>query len=135
MRSALLTGVLLAALVAPGTASACTIASRPAKERVAEADIAVYGEVVDRERMNRAPDDRPGYDYRYRFRVIETYKGKIRKRMTLLGTTDSASCGPGLLDVGSRFGLVLDGGAPWRISAGSFITRSQLRKVRKPKRA
>ncbi|HEX8120430.1 MAG TPA: hypothetical protein VF549_04105 [Solirubrobacteraceae bacterium] len=134
MRGILLSGAVLVALAAPSAASACTIAEQPAKERVAEADVAVYGKIVAREKMTPAPDERPGADYRYRFRVIETYKGKIRKRMTLLGTTDSAACGPGLLDVGSKFGLVLNGGAPWRISAGSFITRSQLRSVRRPKR-
>jgi hypothetical protein len=135
MRSLFLTAVVLVSLAVPSAASACTIASRPAKERVAEADIAVYGKVVAREKMTPAPDERPGADYRYRFRVIETYKGKIRKRMTLLGTTDSAACGPGLLEVGSKFGLVLDGDAPWRLNAGSFISRAQLRSVRKPKRA
>ena len=124
---------LLVTLLFPAAASACTIAARPPAERVAEAKLAVYGKIVARELVE---EDTNGVNsiYRYRFRVLETYKGRIRKRMTLVGGTDRARCEAGLLRVGDRLGLVLDKArGPWRIATPDFITRAELRSVRSPK--
>jgi len=139
MRTAILTVVVLAALVAPSAAAACSVASPPPtpKERVRAADRAVWGEVVSKEPVDEQADDgRPGQEFRYRFRVIETYKGSIRKTLRLVAGTESSLCEPGELHVGQRFGLVLNKRrGPWRISITSFISRKDLRSVRKPRRA
>ena len=99
----------------------------------------MFGKVVARERIgggeeseNPAP---PGADYRYRFRVLETYKGRVRRRIRLVGGTETSMCEAGLLRVGQRFGFVLHGRrGPWKIHITSFIRRSELRSVRRPKR-
>ena len=129
----LLIAVAAGVLAAPSAASACTIAAKPAKERVDAAKLAVYGKVVARELVDE-DENAVNSLYRYRFRVLETYKGRIRRRMTLLGRTDSARCEAGLLRVGDRFGLVLARArGPWRIATPDFITRAELRSVRSPK--
>jgi hypothetical protein len=130
----LLTAVAVA-LTFPAAASACTIAAKPAEERVAAAKRAVWGKVVEREQLEAADENGFGERWRYRFRVIETYKGSIRKRMTLIAGTDEAACEAGLLEVGDRFGLVLSRSrGPWTITLGNFISRRELRSVRRPRR-
>ena len=135
MRAFALIVALLAPLAAPQLASACTIAARPPEERVRAADVAVFGKVVARERIEkgRAGDGREVW--RYRFRVIETYKGRERRRLRLVGGTEESLCEAGLLRVGDRFGLVLDGArGPWRIAVANFITREELRQARRGRR-
>ena len=102
---------------------------------MADADVAVYGKVLSREPTGARQPSGIGEEYRYRFRVIEAYKGKVRRRITLVGHTDTGMCGAGLLDVGDRFGLLLDGRrGPWKITTASFVTREELRSVRAPRR-
>ena len=140
MRLLILAGVAIAALVAPSAAAACSppVGKPPTpKERVRDSDRAVWGEVISRELLGEegAEDGRPGEDYRYRFRVIETYKGSIRKRITFDAGTETSLCEGGRMEVGQRFGLVLDGRrGPWRVGLGNFISRKDLRSVRRPRR-
>ena len=132
MRTAFLTvTVILAALLAAPVASACTLAptSSP-RERVKAAAVAVYGEVVDRELVRASETPSPNAEYRYRFRVLKTYKGRPGRTMTLLAGTNEAMCEAGLLRVGERFGLVLrKRRGPWRISLGSFISKRDLERA------
>lgn len=135
-KSGLVTRALLIAvvvsLVAPAAASACSIAARPAEERVRAADVAVWGKVVAREKVGE--DEGIGQQYRYRLRVIETYKGRLRRRMRLLAHDDPGTCGL-RFDVGERVGLVLEGRrGPWRIGLADLISRAELRSVRRPRR-
>ena len=134
MRTSLLVG-LVGALLFPAGASACTIAARPAEERVREADRAVYAKVVSAERLGA--DEATGTEeYRYRLRVLETYKGSIRRRMTIRAHTNDGTCGFGPLERGDRLGLVLEGRrGPWAVSLVNLISRAELRSVRRPKRA
>jgi hypothetical protein len=134
VRAAFLSALVLAVFGAPSAASACTIPDLPPEERVERADRAIYGRVLSRESLG--PNERGiGEAYRYRFRVIERYKGRIRRRITLTSQTDSATCGIPPLKVGDRHGLLLFGrSGPWSVGAGSFISRADLRRVRRPKR-
>ena len=133
MRTTLLIATLGATLAAPSAAAACSIAASPAEERVREADRAVWTKVVTRTRIGT--DERTGLgDYRYRLRVLETYKGSIRRRITIRAHTDGGTCGFGPLQRGERLGLVLEGRrGPWRVGLDALITRKELRSVRPPK--
>ena len=142
MRTFFLTASAAAAvLVAPELASACSIAGPgpTPDERVAHANLAVWGEVVRKAPVGDPPPSGearpPGGEYRYRFRIIETYKGRVRERIRLIGGTEESLCEAGELQVGQRFGLILHGRArPWRISLTSFISRRELRQARRPRR-
>ncbi|HEX2084078.1 MAG TPA: hypothetical protein VHF89_00210 [Solirubrobacteraceae bacterium] len=120
-------------LVVPAAASACTVAARPAEERVRDADRAVFAKVVRRTQVG--VDDATGtVHFRYRLRVLETYKGTIRRRITILAHDNDGTCGFGPLERGKRLGLVLAGRrGPWRVGLGNLITRRELRSVRAPK--
>ena len=141
MRTALVTVVVVAAFAAPSAASACSIAGpEPSPEkRVRSSDLAVWGKVVGRERIGGEESEEPrptGADYRYRFRVLETYKGRVRERIRLIGGTEESLCEAGLLKVGRRYGFLLDGRrGPWKISLTSFISRRDLRSTGPPRRA
>lgn len=127
------------ALAVPAGASACSIAAPnpppTAKEEVDHAKRAVYGEVVSRTPIGDDSEPTGNEQYRYRFRVIETYKGSVRRSMRIIAGTQTSLCEAGLLEVGDRFGLLLyKRRGPWRISITSFITRKRLRQSGYPAR-
>ena len=124
---------LVAGLLFPAGASACSLLARPAEDRVRDADVAVWGKVVAREKVGE--DEGLGQEYRYRLRVIETYKGRLRRRMRLLAHDSPGTCGL-RFDVGERVGLVLAGRrGPWRVGLPHLISRKELRSVRRPRRS
>jgi hypothetical protein len=135
MRSAsLVATVALAVLLAPSAASACTIAGPlDPSEQLDRADVAVYGKVVSRKLLRASKPPVSGADYRYRFRVLKTYKGRVARTITLLGGTEESLCEAGLLDVGDRFGLLLRGRSPFKISLTSFITKADLERAKRPR--
>ena len=138
MRTFILAAVAAAALGAPAAAHACSIAEpQPPptpKEEVDGAKRAVYGEVVSRRPVGD-PGPTPNQVYRYRFRVIETYKGSVRRTMRLVAGTETSMCEAGLLKVGDRFGLLLyDRRGPWKLNITSFISRRDLRQSGYPPR-
>jgi hypothetical protein len=126
---------LALSLVFPAAASACTIAARPAKERVDEADLAVWAKVISSKVV--ATDEATGTKQRrYRLRVLETYKGRVRRRITILAHDSAGTCGIGPLRRGQRLGLVLEGErGPWRAGLQNSISRAELRSVRRPRRS
>ena len=135
MRAVLVTAVFVAAIAAPSAASACTIAGPlpSPEERVESSDLAVWGKVVRRTRISG--DEFRG-TYRYRVRVLETYEGRVRRRIRVVGGTETSLCQAGLLRVGSRHGFLLHGRrGPWKISITSFISRKDLRSTGQPRRA
>ena len=135
MRTVVVTVLALVGVaILPAAAHACSIAAMPAKERIARADKAIFGEVLSRKALG--PSERGvGERFRYRFRVIERYKGRTRPRIRLTSHTDSGTCGIRPLKVGARRGLLLHGKrGPWAVGLGSFISRSALRRDRPPKR-
>ena len=116
-------------LAAPSAAHACSIAAPDppptAKQEVDGSKRAIWGKVVGRTRISG--DEYQG-EYRYRFRVIETYKGSVRRTTRIFAGTETSLCEAGLLEVGRRFGLLLyKRRGPWRIGITSFITRQRLR--------
>ncbi len=134
MRALLLSAVTIVAILAvPAAASACSVAAQSNGERLARADRAIFGEIVSR----RLVEDRPELGdsvYRYRFRVIEVYKGRMRRHTTLEAQTQSSLCGFGPAEVGARFGVLLHGKrAAWRIGFPDLISRAELRRLRKPR--
>ena len=122
-------------LLFPAGASACTIPARPAEERVREADRAVWAKVAASRKIDE--DDATGTaQRRYRLRVLETYKGSVRRRITVIAHDSAGTCGIGPLARGERLGFVLDGRrGPWLVTRANTISRSELRSVRRPKRA
>ena len=130
VRAFVVAGFVVAVLAAPQAAAACSIASPypppTPREKVDGAKRAVFGKVV-----SRTPIGEPAHanqDYRYRFRVIETYKGAVRRTMRLVAGTAEGTCEAGLLDVGERLGLLLyKRRGPWRLNVTSFISRRDLR--------
>ena len=138
MRTFILAVVVVAALAAPAAAHACSIAvpnpPPTPKEVVDGAKRAVYGEVVSR-RLIGKPDPQPNHVYRYRFRVIETYKGSVRRTLRFRAGTETSMCEAGLLKVGGRYGLLLyKRRGPWRLNTTSFISRRELRQSGYPPR-
>lgn len=127
MRTAflVLAAVILALVVAPA-ASACSIAvSGTSRDWVGNSDHAIYGQFVSRKLVRGEEPPLPGAEYRYRFRIAKTYKGRLSGTITLLAGTEESTCEAGLLRVGERFGLLLDGKhGPWRIALGSFISKA-----------
>lgn len=137
MRIALVLVVAGAVLAAPQVASACTIAARPIEERLADADVAVWGRVVSRVKLEQdeRPDGVRGDAYRYRFRVREIYKGRVRNVIRLVAHTDGGTCGVGPYEPGRRLALLLRGRrGPWNVDLASLVTRRELRSVRRPRR-
>jgi hypothetical protein len=116
---------VVALLVAAPAASACSLAYEPPRERVDRADAAVYAEVVEATEVDR--NDRGWATYRYRLRVLETYKGAVAQEIEIEGNEEESVCELGRLEVGSRHGLLLDGpGEPWRLSLSDRISRDEL---------
>jgi hypothetical protein len=121
----------VAVLLLPAAATACSIAAPDPpptpRQEVDGAKRAVYGKVVARKLVGGEADSNTA-TYAYRFRVIETYKGSVRRRMRLVSGVESSMCEAGLLEIGDRFGLLLyKRGGPWRIDITSFISRKRLR--------
>ena len=131
-RSALV--ALFIAVAAPAGAHACTLTAPPPGSPQADPlhgdVIAVYGEVLSRTQVDPQASGQ-NVLMRYRFRVLETYKGKPPKVMTLLGRTDEALCGAGLLGVGEHFGILVTGRSPWKIDATNFVSRAELRQAKR----
>jgi hypothetical protein len=136
VRTRILLLALAAALLAPSAADACTIAARPAAERVAAVDAAIYGRVLSRVLVAAAPPGRIDGTYRYRIRVVRTYKGRPGRSVQVVGSADSGTCGLGILTVGRHVGLLLDGSTrPWEVSTRSLISRAELEQAaREPRR-
>jgi hypothetical protein len=116
---------VVAVLVAVPAASACSLAYEPPRERVDRADAAVYAEVLEARQVDR--NDRGWATYRYRLRVLETYKGVVAEEIEIEGNEEESVCELGRLDAGSRHGLLLRGpGEPWRLTLADRISREEL---------
>ena len=127
---------LACALLAPAAAQACSLAPFPAERRVASADAAVFARVLTREQVSRPPPagvaSLPDVTYRYRLRVLRRYKGRVGRTVEVVGSSNEAMCGIGVLEVGRRVGLVLHGrAAPFRVDLASLISCAELERVRR----
>ena len=99
-----------------------------------EADRAAFAKVLRRRHVET--DESTGSTmYRYRLRVLETYKGSARRRITIVSSDNDGMCGLGRLRRGARLGLVLEGRrGPWSVGIANLISRRELRSVRRPRR-
>jgi len=121
-------------LAGPSAAGACSVAAPlpSMAERLRAADLAVYGEVLSAEPVGGDPPGAiPPDRLRYRLRVLQTFKGRSRRVIRLVGYTSDSMCGIELR-VGQRTGLLLYGRrGPWEVGMLSTATRAELRRARR----
>jgi hypothetical protein len=133
MRRAVLVALLAVActLTAADLAGACSCRFRTPHERVAAADVAFVGRVVEREQIAERPqqEDRT---YRYILEVERVFKGRLDRRLEVRANTNGAMCGT-TMEVGQRVGLLVGGeGPPYSVSSCQRISPEDLRRGTSP---
>jgi hypothetical protein len=84
-------GVMVIGLSMAGSAVACTCAVQPPRERLAQADAAIYGIVVGKHRVPASLDEHGAFAYTISVRRV--FKGHPGRRVKLRIPTSDSICG------------------------------------------